>query len=89
MEGSLCSECHATGGSAQASPPRAAAKHVARVERIRLLFREVNLCHLPTCREGCPACRRDQLVPPATLISYDLRDLTLCIAAESENATHP
>ena len=46
-EGAVWGEGHATGGSAQASPPRAAAKHVARVESPRLLFCEVNLCHPP------------------------------------------
>jgi hypothetical protein len=49
-EGAVWGECRATGGSAQASPPRAAAKLVARVESSRLLFREVNLCHPPGCR---------------------------------------
>ena len=38
---------HAGGDSPQASPPKAAAKHVARVERSRLLFQEVSLCHPP------------------------------------------
>ena len=44
-EAAVCGEGHANGGSAQASPPRAAAKLVARVESSRLLFCEVNLCH--------------------------------------------
>jgi hypothetical protein len=38
---------HACGDSPQASPPRAAAKHVARVERFRQLFREAYPCHPP------------------------------------------
>jgi hypothetical protein len=47
---------HAGGDSPQASPPRAAAKHVARVESCCQLFREVNLCQLPTAHAG-PARR--------------------------------
>ena len=38
---------HAGGDSPQASPPKAAAKHVARVGRSRQLFREAYLCHPP------------------------------------------
>ena len=38
---------HAGGDSPQASPPKAAAKHVARLQRSRQLFQEVSLCHPP------------------------------------------
>jgi hypothetical protein len=41
---------HAGGDSPQASPPKAAAKHVARVGGYCQLFREVNLCQLPKVR---------------------------------------
>jgi hypothetical protein len=50
-EGAVWGECHASGGSAQASPPRAAAKLVARVGGCCVPVGKFKLCHPPIFRQ--------------------------------------